>query len=216
MRHELEKIAAAGKIQKEAVPILLDFLQSGFVLHRSWGVGRIRRVDTVFSRLTVDFKGKQGHKIDLDFAVSILKPAPKPEPAEPNNPQMKQVNWKLIPPGNGDLESIKAHIRRCCEHQRSRAPLVFDWSRIEFVLTLKPEHVFVGQDEFDGYLAFVFDRKGRTVMECAMEGNAIYLFRDDWRMLSRLTKSEVQTRPTMCDRITHRGEWQARLIDALA
>lgn len=43
-------------------------------MHRSWGFGRITTVDTVFSRLTIDFQDKPGHSMDLGFAVQSLKP----------------------------------------------------------------------------------------------------------------------------------------------
>jgi transcription elongation GreA/GreB family factor len=46
-------------------------------MHRSWGFGRIKTVDTVFSRFTIDFAGKPGHTMDLGFAVESLKPIPK-------------------------------------------------------------------------------------------------------------------------------------------
>jgi transcription elongation GreA/GreB family factor len=46
-------------------------------MHRSWGFGRIKTVDTVFARFTIDFAGKPGHTMDLGFAAESLKPIPK-------------------------------------------------------------------------------------------------------------------------------------------
>jgi transcription elongation factor GreA len=46
-------------------------------MHRSWGFGRIKTVDTVFARFTIDFPGKAGHTMDLSFAADNLKPIPK-------------------------------------------------------------------------------------------------------------------------------------------
>ena len=46
-------------------------------MHRSWGFGRIKTVDTVFARFTIDFPNKAGHNMDLGFAADSLKPIPK-------------------------------------------------------------------------------------------------------------------------------------------
>ena len=77
MKEELEKIAAAGKIEGRHVDLLLQLTNSGFCMHRSWGFGRIKTVDTVFARFTIDFPDKAGHTMDLAFAAESLKAIPK-------------------------------------------------------------------------------------------------------------------------------------------
>ena len=77
MREELESLVSAGKIERRHVEPLLTLLECGFCQHRGWGFGRIRQVDPVFGRVTIDFTGKPGHSMDLAFAVELLKPIPK-------------------------------------------------------------------------------------------------------------------------------------------
>lgn len=77
MKTEFEKLAGAGKIEGRQVEPLLQLTTSGFCTHRSWGFGRIKTVDTVFARFTIDFPGKPGHAMDLGFAADSLKPIPK-------------------------------------------------------------------------------------------------------------------------------------------
>jgi transcription elongation GreA/GreB family factor len=74
MREEFEKLAAAGKIEGRHVEPLVHLTTSGFCMHRSWGFGRIKTVDTVFARFTIDFTNKSGHTMDLAFAAESLKP----------------------------------------------------------------------------------------------------------------------------------------------
>ena len=76
MKEELEKLLAAGKIGRQHVEPLLQLVQGGFCMHRSWGFGKITTVDTVFSRLIIDFPSKPGHSMDLAFAADSLKPIP--------------------------------------------------------------------------------------------------------------------------------------------
>jgi transcription elongation GreA/GreB family factor len=77
MREEFEKLAAAGKIEGRHIEPLTQLSTGGFCMHRSWGFGRIKTVDTVFARFTIDFPGKTGHTMDLAFAAESLKPISK-------------------------------------------------------------------------------------------------------------------------------------------
>ncbi len=77
MREEFEKLAAAGKIEGRHIEPLVQLTTSGFCMHRSWGFGRIKTVDTVFARFTIDFPNKPAHTMDLAFAADSLKPISK-------------------------------------------------------------------------------------------------------------------------------------------
>lgn len=77
MREEFEKMVAAGKLDRQHVDALVALTQSGYCMHRSWGFGRIRTMDTVFARFTIDFATKPGHTMDLAFAATSLKPIPR-------------------------------------------------------------------------------------------------------------------------------------------
>jgi len=77
MREEFEKMAAAGKLERQHIESLTRLTESGFCMHRSWGFGRIKTVDTVFARFTIDFPNKPAHAMDLAFAAESLKPIPK-------------------------------------------------------------------------------------------------------------------------------------------
>lgn len=74
MREEFDKLATAGKINRTHVEALVLLTQSGYCSHKSWGFGKIKSVDTVFARFTIDFQSKSGHAMDLSFAAESLKP----------------------------------------------------------------------------------------------------------------------------------------------
>lgn len=77
MRDEFGKMAAAGKIEGRHVDALVKLVESGFCQHKSWGLGRIRSVDPVFARFTIDFNGRPAHAMGLAFAAESLKPVAK-------------------------------------------------------------------------------------------------------------------------------------------
>jgi transcription elongation GreA/GreB family factor len=77
MKEEFEKMAAAGKLDRHHIEALVQLTNTGFCMHRSWGFGRIKTVDTVFARFMIDFENKAGHAMDLAFAAESLKPISK-------------------------------------------------------------------------------------------------------------------------------------------
>jgi transcription elongation GreA/GreB family factor len=77
MREEFEKMAAAGKLEPRHIEALVQLATNRFCMHRSWGFGEIKTVDTIFARFTIDFQAKPGHNMDLAFAAESLKPIAK-------------------------------------------------------------------------------------------------------------------------------------------
>lgn len=76
MREEIEKLVTEGKIKPDQLDPLNQLIEAGYCMHRSWGFGRITTVDTILSRLTIDFQSKPGHSMDLGFATQSLDPIP--------------------------------------------------------------------------------------------------------------------------------------------
>jgi hypothetical protein len=214
MNVEFQKLAAAGKIRKESILLLEEFRKTGCVIHKSWGFGRVKAFDTVFSRMKVDFPGKPGHTIDLDFAAQILKPATSKDDSHQAPVPVEQLNWKLLPAGELNIETLRKHIQASAL-RRSKGTL-FDLTRLEFMLEFRPVRVFAGLDEFDGYLAFIFSTMSGAVLENPIEGNAVYIFDEHWREMSKLSKSELfQESPGRFRRVVHTGDWKSRLKEIM-
>lgn len=60
---------AIGMLEK-----LLNFCPGKYVMHKSWGIGKIRSIDILFGKIFVGFQSYPEHPIDLDLAFSILSP----------------------------------------------------------------------------------------------------------------------------------------------
>lgn len=74
MKEQLEKLAATGKITEANLEALLTLAEAGFCSHRSWGVGKIVKLDPLRERIIIDFEGKPGHSMDITFAAETLRP----------------------------------------------------------------------------------------------------------------------------------------------
>lgn len=53
---------------------ILQFDQGKYVLHDSWGVGKIQELNPFLNEIVVNFKGKKGHVVSMDNVDNILEP----------------------------------------------------------------------------------------------------------------------------------------------
>ena len=60
----------ANSIQNFETNIVFD--KDNYVHHRSWGVGKIKELDT--KQMVIDFKNKLDHKMNIEMALKSLKP----------------------------------------------------------------------------------------------------------------------------------------------
>ena len=56
---------------------LLSFRAESLVLNDTWGLGKVKKVDSFYRRITVDFKTKRGHQFTYAAAVDMLVSAPE-------------------------------------------------------------------------------------------------------------------------------------------
>lgn len=96
MNPEVQNIVAAGKLPAADGEKLSKLEPGVFVLHKSWGVGRIASWDLLGDRILIDFEGKPGHPMKLSFAIGSLEILPADH---------------LLARRLGDLDSLKAMAR---------------------------------------------------------------------------------------------------------
>lgn len=74
MEPEIQKAVDAGKITAQAGKALSALKEGTFCLHKSWGFGRIASVNFLLNQVTIDFKAKKGHTMQLEYAAESLQP----------------------------------------------------------------------------------------------------------------------------------------------
>jgi hypothetical protein len=123
----------------------------------------------------------------------------------------ERLNWTILPGGGSLMTSVGNYLI----NERKRHPTVdFDETRIHRILTLEPSQAFAGIDEFDGYLVFLFQGIPFAVLTCPRVGNALYLLKDNWQTLAKLSKSQLLAdHAAHVRRIIHvaSGEWFDKL-----
>jgi len=76
MDAEIEKLVEASKLTSKAAE-KLDALKPGtFCLHKSWGFGRVADWNLLLNQILIDFAGKKGHPMQLQYAADNLSVIP--------------------------------------------------------------------------------------------------------------------------------------------
>jgi transcription elongation GreA/GreB family factor/transcription elongation factor GreA-like protein len=76
MQQDIQKAIDSGKLTAAAGEALAQLAPGTFVQHKSWGFGRISGVDFLVHQVTIDFKSKKGHPMQLQYAAESLVPIP--------------------------------------------------------------------------------------------------------------------------------------------
>jgi transcription elongation GreA/GreB family factor len=72
MDGELEKLVEADKLTLKAAERLAALKPGAFCLHKSWGFGRVAEWNLLLNQIVIDFTGKKGHAMQLQYAAENL------------------------------------------------------------------------------------------------------------------------------------------------
>jgi transcription elongation GreA/GreB family factor len=73
MNPEIQKAVEAGKLT-QAAGAALELLAPGtFVTHKSWGFGQVDGVNFLVNQMTIHFRAKKGHTMQLQYAAESLQ-----------------------------------------------------------------------------------------------------------------------------------------------
>lgn len=76
MEAELEKLVEAGKLTSKAAEKLNALRPGTFCLHKSWRFGRVAEWNLLLNQIVIDFAGKKGHPMQLQYAAENLEVIP--------------------------------------------------------------------------------------------------------------------------------------------
>jgi len=76
MEAELEKLVEAAKLTSKAAEKLEQLKPGTFCLHKSWGFGRVAEWNLLLNQIVIDFAGKKGHPMQLQYAAENLTVIP--------------------------------------------------------------------------------------------------------------------------------------------
>ncbi len=76
MEDDIQKAVDAGKLTPTEGQALQKLPPGTWVLHKSWGLGCIAELNFLVNQMTIDFKQRKGHTMQLQYGAQSLKPIP--------------------------------------------------------------------------------------------------------------------------------------------
>jgi hypothetical protein len=124
------------------------------------------------------------------------------------------LNWQVLPEGEMPWSALQPHVKKVLDIQKKGVrPVVAH--RLEIINQYKPRFVAVGHGGFTGYVVFGFPDLGCYVLECARYGNATYVFENNWKDLSKLTKAQILNNNRHKARFIHLSHWEGCISSLL-
>lgn len=118
---------------------------------------------------------------------------------------IKRANWQILPEGAIVWEKVSQTAGRIADDRELVGQM--QKHRFNTIIRHHPDELYYGTGGFHGYLVFVFKRKNIVVMENMIYGNATYVFKDDWKELSKLSKAEIIHNNLQQSRLVHSEKW---------
>ena len=123
---------------------------------------------------------------------------------------IKKVNWSMLPPGQYPWDKVQKHVKTILKDKHPKySNVILD--RQEKLSCYEPDSVYVGNGGFRSYVAYIFKSKKLVILESIQTDNATYIFGEDWKQVSMLTKAEVLKNSLQKDRLIHSKGWEVRL-----
>lgn len=121
-----------------------------------------------------------------------------------------RLNWEVLPEGEYPWARLRDHVGDVVRRAKAGNQRVIE-ERLRKIASFDPSFVAVGRGGFRGYVIFGFPGRDFLVCESAWYGNATYVFGQDWRTLSQMTKAEILRAELQLDRLVHLGNWAGRI-----
>lgn len=122
------------------------------------------------------------------------------------NVPITKLNWDMLPPGNYPWNVLQNNVQRAIGNVQPNRRRIIE-RRLETISNHNPSFVAVGNAGFRGYIVFGFPNKNFFILESIHQGNATYIFGQNWQQLSQLTKEQVLNQGLQQQRIIHRQGW---------
>lgn len=123
------------------------------------------------------------------------------------NVPITRLNWEMLPPGNYPWNVLQSSVQGAIGNIRPNRRRIIE-RRLETISNHNPNFVAVGNAGFRGYVVFGFPNKSFYILESIHQGNATYVFGQNWQQLSQLTKEQILNQNLQQQRIIHSHGWE--------
>ncbi len=120
------------------------------------------------------------------------------------------LDWTFLREGERVRSKMRESVRRLSKRVTG-SDLEETLDRLELINESEPDFVALGREGFQGYFVFGFVERDLYVCESRYTRNATYIFGEEWKEVTKLTKAEILRRGLHKARIIHTGKWEEKM-----
>jgi len=117
------------------------------------------------------------------------------------------LNWEVLPQGEYPWSKIEEDLEKISAGKpKTNRRMMLD--KCEYINSFRPSFRAYGRSGFRGYVIFGFEQKNLYVLESVYSDNATYVFAENWKALSQLTKAQILNGGLQNARLIHKENWK--------
>lgn len=128
-----------------------------------------------------------------------------------NKTKLKEVSWKILPPGKCPWERVEKVLDYYFEKSLRKNKEVLRENHKVFFEPV-PDFLAIGENSFNGYVVYGYVDRNLYIFESNQLGNATYVFKGEWEKASQLTKHDIIQGNLCYKRIVHSKNWKEEII----
>lgn len=117
------------------------------------------------------------------------------------------LNWEVLPQGEYPWSKMEEDLEKISTgNSKTNRKMMIE--RCQYINEFNPDFRAYGKAGFKGYVIFGFNKKNIYVLESVYSNNATYVFAENWKELSKLTKAQILNGGLHNARLIHRDNWK--------
>ena len=129
--------------------------------------------------------------------------------------KIKKVSWNILPKGVMPWAKLREPLIDLLDKTKVEDK-EDTLRRFEFINSFSPDFVATGNGGFNDYVVFGFEDRNLYVLENSFAGNATYVFKNDWEIISQLSKAEILAENLQEHRLIHKKYWKRSIKEILS
>ena len=146
------------------------------------------------------------------FGSCALWTSDKKPPMKPM--RQEKVSWEILRSGILKEKGWRNYIEQVTSVPPRRKGYIIKQHH-EHLWNQGPDFCAIGKKDFFGYIVYGFSAIDLYIFECTQFNNATYIFKGDWKELSKLTKTEILDAHLQEVRLFHTKNWHKNVQKAI-
>lgn len=165
-------------------------------------IGPVTRFNLYGKEIVHKEKEKEPREIERGYHI-----VDKDENPIGQKTKIKEVSWRILPPGKYPWERAEKALDDYFEKDLSKNKEVLRKNHKTFA-EYEPDFLAIGENSFNGYVVYGYSDRNLYVFESNQPGNAIYVFKGKWQKASQLTKHDIIKGNLCHKRIVYTKSWK--------